>query len=71
MKIRVLCGKENIWMSVDETTNASRRKVSDVIVVLENDRTLSEKSFVLSCQKMSAVNHTKITSVYADCNQIV
>jgi hypothetical protein len=42
-KIRVLCGKENIWVFTDETTEASGRKVGDVIGVLKNNQTLLEK----------------------------
>jgi hypothetical protein len=42
-KIRVLCGKENIWVSTDETTDASGKKVANVVTgVLKNDQTLSE-----------------------------
>jgi hypothetical protein len=41
-KIRVLCGKENIWVSVDKTTDASGRKVANVVIgVLKNAQTLS------------------------------
>jgi hypothetical protein len=40
-----LYGKENIWVSIDETTDAGGRKVANVIGVLKNDQTLSEKSF--------------------------
>jgi hypothetical protein len=43
-KIRVFCGKENIWVSIDETTKASGRKFANVVIgVLKNDQTLSEK----------------------------
>jgi hypothetical protein len=36
-----LCGKENIWVSIDETTDASGRKVANVVIgVLKNDQTL-------------------------------
>jgi hypothetical protein len=49
-KSLVLCGKENIWVSVDKTTNASGRKVANVVIeVLKNSETLSEKLFLLSC----------------------
>jgi hypothetical protein len=47
-KIQVLCRKENIWVSIDETTEASGRKVANVVTgVLKNDQTLSEESFLL------------------------
>jgi hypothetical protein len=69
-KIRVLCGLENIWVSIDETTDASGSKVAnDVIGVLKNDQTLSEKSFLLSCKEMSAVNHTTIAPVFNEAMQ--
>jgi hypothetical protein len=43
-KIRVLCGKENIWMSIDETTDESGRNVANVVNgVLKSARTLSGK----------------------------
>jgi hypothetical protein len=71
-KIRVLCGKENIWVSIDETTDASGRKVANVVIgVLKNGQTLSEKSFILSCKEMSAVNHTKITRVFNEAIQVL
>jgi hypothetical protein len=42
--IRVLCEKENIWVSIDETTDTSGRKVANVIIGgLKNDQQLSEK----------------------------
>jgi hypothetical protein len=69
-KIRVLCGKENIWVSIDETTDASERKFANVVIgVLRNDQTLSEKSFLLPCKEMSAVNHTTIASVFNEAMQ--
>jgi hypothetical protein len=42
-KIPVLCGKENIWVSIDETTDESGRKVANVTGALKNDQTLSGK----------------------------
>jgi hypothetical protein len=40
----VLCGKENTWVSIDETTNASGRKVANFVIgVFKNDQMLSEK----------------------------
>jgi hypothetical protein len=68
-KIRVLCGKENIWVSIDEKTDASGRKVANVIGVLKNDQTLSEKSFLLLRKEMSAVNHTTIARVFNEAMQ--
>jgi hypothetical protein len=48
-------------VSIDETTDASRRKAADfVMMVLKNDHILSEKSFILPCKEMSAVKHTTI-----------
>jgi hypothetical protein len=65
-KIRVLYGKENIWVSIDETTDASGRKVANVVIgVLKHDKTISEKSFLLSCKEMSAVNHTQQYQVFS------
>jgi hypothetical protein len=40
-----------------------------VIGVLKNGQTLSEKSFILSCKEMSAVNHTKIARVFNEAMQ--
>jgi hypothetical protein len=34
-KIRVMCGKENISVPIDETTDASGKKVANVIGVLK------------------------------------
>jgi hypothetical protein len=61
-----LCGKENIWVSIDETTDASGRKVANVIGALKNYQTLSGKSFLLSYKEMSAVNHTKVARVFIE-----
>jgi hypothetical protein len=44
-------------VSTDETTNASGRKVADVIGVLKNNQMLSEKSFLLPSHKKSAVKY--------------
>jgi hypothetical protein len=68
-KIRVLCGKEYIWVSIDETTDASGRKAANVIGVLKNDQTPSEKSFLLTCKEMSAVNHTTMARVFNEATQ--
>jgi hypothetical protein len=36
--------KENIWVSIDETTDVGGRKVANVVIgVLKNDQTPSEK----------------------------
>jgi hypothetical protein len=57
-------------VSIGETTKASGRKVANVVIgVLKNDQTLSEKSFLLSCKEMSAVNHTTIASVFNEATQ--
>jgi hypothetical protein len=56
-------------VSIDDTTNASERKVVNVIGVLKTDQTLSEKSFLLSCKEMSGVNHTKIARVSNEAMQ--
>jgi hypothetical protein len=65
-----LCGKENILISIDDITDASRRKVTNgVIGTLKNDKPLSEKSFLLPCQEISAVNHTKIARVVKEALQ--
>jgi hypothetical protein len=62
--------KENIWLSINETTDANGRKVANVVIgVLKNDQTLSEKSFLLSCKEMSAVNHTTIACVFNEAMQ--
>jgi hypothetical protein len=69
-KVRVLCGKDNIWVSIGEITNASGRKVANIVIgVLKNDQTLSEKSFLLSCKEMSAVNHITIARVFNEAVQ--
>jgi hypothetical protein len=53
-----------------ETTDASGGKVANVVIgVLKNDQTLSKKSFLLSCKKMSAVNHTTIARVFNEATQ--
>jgi hypothetical protein len=64
IKIRVLCGKGNIWVSTGETTDASGRKVTNVTGVPTNGQMLSEKYFLLSRQKMSAVNRTITARVW-------
>jgi hypothetical protein len=68
-KIRVLCRKENICVSIDETTDASGKKVANVIGDLKNHQTLSEKSLLLSCKEMSAVTHTTIACVFNEAMQ--
>jgi hypothetical protein len=57
-------------VSTDETINASGRKVANIVIgVLKNDQTLSDKSFLLSCKEMSAVNHTTIAPVFNEAKQ--
>jgi hypothetical protein len=45
-------------MSTHKTTDGNGKKATNVIEVLKNNQMLSEKSFLLSCNKMYAVNHT-------------
>jgi hypothetical protein len=57
-------------VSIDETTDATGRKVANVVTsVLKNDQTLSEKLFLLSGKEMSAVNHTTIARVFSGAMQ--
>jgi hypothetical protein len=36
--------KKNIWVSIDETTNVSERKITNVVIgVFKNDQTQTEK----------------------------
>jgi hypothetical protein len=59
-------------VSTDETTEASERKVENFVIgVLKNDQTLSDKSCLLSCKEMSAVNHTTIACVFNEAMQIL
>jgi hypothetical protein len=58
-------------MSTDGTPDANGRKVSNITGVSKTDQTLSEKSSSLSCQEMSAVNHTKTASVVSEAMQTV
>jgi hypothetical protein len=52
-------------VSTGETTDASGRKVTNVITgVLTNDQKLPEEKFLLSHQRMSAMNHTMIACVF-------
>jgi hypothetical protein len=69
-KMQELCGKESIWVSIGKTTNTSGWKVADVVTeVLRNDQILLEKSFLLSCHKMYAVNHTITACVFNEAMQ--
>jgi hypothetical protein len=63
--------KENILMSMDKRTNANKQKEDLTCYGSSGKQPLLEKSFNLSCQKMSAVNHAKIISVYGKCNKTV
>jgi hypothetical protein len=64
-KIGVRRRKENIWVPTDKPTNGSGRKIANVVSgVFKNDQMLSGKPFILSCQEMSAVNHTTLASVF-------
>jgi hypothetical protein len=57
-------------LSIDGKTYASGRKVANIVIaVLKNDQTLSEKSFLLSCKEMSAVNHAIIARVFNEAMQ--
>jgi hypothetical protein len=68
----VLCRKEHVRVSTDKTTDASGRKVANVVIgILKNHQTLSEKSILLSCKEMSAVNHTTIACVFNEAMQIL
>jgi hypothetical protein len=52
-----------LWLSTEETTHAN------FIGILKNIQTLSEKSFLLSCQEMYAVKHTTTALVFNEAMQ--
>jgi hypothetical protein len=69
IKIRVLCGKENNLVSIDERTNASGSKVANAIAVLKNDQHYQRNHFFLLCKERSAENHTTISRVFNEAMQ--
>ena len=71
-KIRKLCENENIWVSFDETSDSSGRKIVNIIIgVLKDDDVLSEKFFLLACEEISVVNHTTVARVFNDAMHIL
>jgi hypothetical protein len=63
--IRVLCGKENIWVFIFET---SGKKVANIVIgVLKNDQTLLEKSFFSVMQgNVCSETHKNSTYIFND-----
>ena len=58
MLIRTVCENEKLWVSINETTDSSGRKVgNDVVDVLKNDKSIKEKSFLVKGKELSAANH--------------
>jgi hypothetical protein len=51
----------------EATTYASGRKVANaVLLVFKSDQTLSERSFLMSCHEISAVNYTTVARVLSE-----
>lgn len=64
-KIRAVCENEKNWVSIDETTDSSGRKVGNVVVgVLKNDKVASELSFLVKCKELPAANHVTIVRLF-------
>jgi hypothetical protein len=48
----VLFGKENIWVTLDEISDANGRVLANVVIgVLRNDQVLQKESFLLLSRK--------------------
>jgi outer membrane lipoprotein-sorting protein len=47
-EVRILCGKENVSLSIEETDESSGRYFENVIGDLKNNQTLSEKLFTVT-----------------------
>ncbi|KAJ4435703.1 hypothetical protein ANN_18319 [Periplaneta americana] len=59
-------------LTIDETTDASGRKVGDVIAgVLKNDEIISKQFFLLACKEMPAANHVTIASLFNQSLEIL
>ncbi|XP_033245103.1 uncharacterized protein LOC117187204 [Drosophila miranda] len=69
-KIRESIKDENVWISVDETTDKQGRYVANLII-----RTLSEKesssSFLLSCKQLEEVNNATVSRFVNDSIRIL
>lgn len=64
IKLQCYVGERYIFGSIHERTDAGRRKVANAVNgVLKRDQMISEKSFLLSCQEVSAVNHATLARV--------
>ena len=61
--IRDKIGNNNIWVSIDETTDAYGRKVANVIIgVLYVIK--SRKCYLLTSEELSAVNNLTIADLF-------
>ncbi|XP_068085018.1 uncharacterized protein [Anabrus simplex] len=63
---------KKLWVSVDETTDSSGRKVGNVVVdVLKNDKTACEHSYLLACKEMLAANHVTIARLFNEAMHLL
>ena len=67
------CAKmKKIWVSIDETTDSSGRKVGNVVVgVLKNDKVASELSFLVKCKELPAANHVTIVRLFNETMHMI
>lgn len=60
------------WVSIDETTDSSGRKVGNVVVgVLKNDKVASELSFLVKCKELPAANHVTIVRLFNETMHMI
>ena len=63
--IRAVCDNKEIWVSVDETTNSTGRKVGNLVIgVLKSDETVSDLSFLIPCKEVSVGNHITVVTLF-------
>lgn len=71
-KIKTCIKKQYVWISIDETTDASGRYIANVVLgILNKDPEISKQRFLLNTALLNKANHTNIARLFDDSIRIL
>jgi Protein of unknown function (DUF 659) len=70
-KIREKVGENNIWVSLDETTDEEQRYVANFVVGILGLEEEKDKSYLLTMEVLEVVNHSTIAAFFNNALQLL
>ena len=60
-----------LWLSIDETTDATDRHVGYELGILDTDQNISKQTFLLNTSLLNSINHSSIAKLFDETIQIL